>query len=98
MSAEQLQIVVDANYLIAMGYGHVWSAKVRQVIAGTLPDRELQLSLSDNSGGKLYGGLFQDEPVVGAKLTLHKLDKRPAALIGFVAADGTIWKLDEVSP
>lgn len=97
MPAEQLQIVVDASYIIGMGYGHIWKATVREVLAGTLPDREIKLSLLDNSSGTLYGGQFRSGKVDGARLTLRKIEERPAALVGFVAADGTIWQLADVS-
>lgn len=45
-----------------------------------------------------YGGHFTGMKVEGLRLTLRKVEERPAALSGFVAEDGTVWKLDEQDP
>jgi hypothetical protein len=97
MSTPELQIVVDAEYLMGMGYGHVWKARVREVKAGTLADPEVSLSTFPNGDGARYGGRFKGLGTEqGVTLSLRRIAKRPAALVGFVAKDGTIWEVVEV--
>lgn len=99
MAAEQLTIIADARYVIPMGYGNIWKATVRQVVAGTLIDDQIQLSLFNNSDGRLYNGHFRSGgEATGVRLTFRRIAERPGALVGFVAKDGAIWELSEVSP
>lgn len=94
MSTSKLEIVVDAKHLRAMGYGHIWRATVRDVVAGELADPTVDLRTFDDAGGDLYQGRFRaPDEQREVTLTLRRIAERPAALAGFVAADGTIWKL-----
>jgi hypothetical protein len=89
-SAARLTLVVDLTYVIAMGYGHRWKGTVREVRGGTLADPTINLSLM----GTDYGGVL---PCCDAKsglvLEVEPIAKAPAALEGFVAADGTVYQL-----
>jgi hypothetical protein len=95
-TAAELTIVVDARYVIAMGYGVSWSATVRQVVEGTLPDRQIRLRLLENGDGHLYKGRFRGREEKGVKLRLRRLPKDDIATQGFNAADGTGWELIEI--
>ncbi len=97
MTKPELEIVVDAKHAMAMGYGHAWKAAVREVVSGALADKEISLRTAVNREGTRYGGHFkavEDQP--GVRLTLKRIPARPAALVGFVAADGTIWEIVDV--
>ena len=66
----------------------------REVGSGALADRALHLITFVDDDGAAYGGRFRTlTEQRGVTLTLHRLAARPAALAGFVAADGTIWEL-----
>ena len=94
MTKPELEIVVDAKHAMAMGYGHGWKATVREVVAGELADQEIVLRTVVNREGTRYGGHFKTvDDERGVTLTLRRIPERPAALVGFVAADGTIWEL-----
>jgi hypothetical protein len=90
----ELEIVIDAKYVRAMGYGHIWTATVRRVVGGELADPSVALRTFDDVDGDLYHGRFQARAEQReVTLTLRRVAERPAALAGFVAADGTIWQL-----
>jgi hypothetical protein len=94
MPTPALEIVVDATFVADVGYGLVWKATVRQVGAGALADQTLHLTTFGDPDGAQYHGHFRETTEQrGVKLTLHRVAKRPAALAGFVAADGTIWEI-----
>ena len=97
-SRVRLTIVVDAKYEYPMGYGHVWNAKVRKVVDGTLTDRTVEVSLYPNADGRKYAGRFRsvrgDEKSV--RLRLRRGAEMPAALEGFRTSDGTVWELIDV--
>jgi hypothetical protein len=96
MSTPELQIVVDANYVFGMGYGNVWKATVREVKSGALADTEIDLNTFTNEDGARYGGRFKNPGEErGVTLILRRIQRRPAALIGFEAKDGTIWEIVE---
>ena len=93
-SSELTEVVIDAQYVIGMGYGHVWRARVREGQRPPFGDSSFDLSLFDNSSGVDYGGRFADfNPQVEVHLTLRQIATRPAALAGFVSEDGTIWQV-----
>ena len=92
--SDHLVLVVDTDRPIPIGYGYKWHATVKRVIKGTLPDAEVWLSVH---GADVYGGHFQCcAPEQGVEVTLRRIAKRPAALGGFVAKDGTIWEIVDV--
>jgi hypothetical protein len=96
-SSAELEIVIDARYVRGMGYGYVWRATVKQVVAGTLADGEIELRTRMDPSGAFYGGRFSklvDQD--GVTLALRRIASRPAALVGFVAKDGTIWEVVSV--
>jgi hypothetical protein len=94
MSTAELEIVIDAQHVRGMGYGHVWKATVTRVVAGELVDQEIELRTRMDPGGSFYGGRFKDlDPQKGVTLTLRRIPSRPVALVGFVAKDGTIWEI-----
>ena len=87
----ELQIVIDASYVVDVGFGRAWKATVR---SGALAQPAFKLTTFADVTGELYGGRFRDTTEQrGVTLTLQRVAKRPAALAGFVAADGTIWEL-----
>jgi hypothetical protein len=92
----ELIIIVDARYFLAMGYGHVWKANVRNVVDGTLKDSVIELSLLDNHEGRKYAGRFRGGEEVAVRLRLRRVPELPIALQGFVGKDGTIWELIDV--
>jgi len=94
--APELTLIVDAKYSLPMGYGAFWSVTVREVAQGTLPDRQFQLSLAEDPDHRHYGSRFNFRDEVGVKLRFYREPDRPAALTGFVAADGTTWSLIDV--
>lgn len=95
MSSSELEIIVDAEYLRAMGYGHLWRATVREVVAGQLADPIVELRAFDDEDGEIYHGRLRARDAQrGVTLLLRRIAARPAALTGFVAADGTIWELE----
>ena len=97
MTTPELEIVVDANHAMAMGYGHAWKATVREVVTGELADPQLNLLTLANASGTFYHGRFQKlDEQHGVKLTFRRIPQRPAALAGFVAKDGTIWEIVDV--
>lgn len=96
MSTPELEITIDATHVGDIGYGRVWNATVRAVGAGALPDQTIKLTTFANAKGDFYHGHFRlPDEQRGVKLTFRKIPKRPAALAGFIAKDGTIWELVE---
>lgn len=94
MSNPELEIVVDVTHVREGGYGHTWQATVREVRHGALADATVQLSTVGNDRGGRYGGHFRTKDAeAGVTLLLERVATRPPALAGFVATDGTIWRI-----
>ncbi len=94
MSTAELRIVVDATFVADLGYGLAWKATVREVGAGALADHAIHLTTFGDDDGATYGGHFRGAAEQrGVTLTFQRVAAQPAALAGFVAADGTIWEL-----
>jgi hypothetical protein len=92
--SDRLVLVVDTDRPIEMGYGYEWHATIKRVVEGTLPDTEVWISVH---GADVYGGHFQCcAPEQGVEVALRRIPKRPTALVGFAAKDGTIWEIVDV--
>ena len=86
---DSLTLVVDVSAPIPIGYGNAWHAEVRKVVAGALADPHVLLSAFETE-------LPCCGPHPQVEVTLRRVPNRPAALAGFVAADGTIWEMVSV--
>lgn len=97
--SSELTLVVDATYARSTGYGHVWTAAVRRVVDGSLADHEIDLSLFDDLEGAKYAGRFRSlDRETAVTIHFRRIATRPAAFVGFTAADGTLWQVAGVEP
>jgi hypothetical protein len=91
-SSEGLTLVIDAEPSIPIGYGHTWKCAVREVVDGELSDSEITISTYGTVD--IYDGYFHfTESYDALYVTFERLEERPAALSGFKAADGAIWRI-----
>jgi hypothetical protein len=90
-----LELEIDTTYGLPTGWGMDWATTVRRVLVGQLADPIIALSTFNDPD--IYSGHFTCcAPESGLIVGFVRLAEHPGTLSGFIAADGTIWKLISV--
>jgi hypothetical protein len=89
----ELVLVVDAEYNLSHGWGHVFRCTVKKVVAGELPDEAVSVSVYGTVD--LYGGLLAPfcryENLIMGFARVPDRDYGPPP--GFRDAEGTYWEV-----
>jgi len=96
---EQLILVVTASYMGAVGFGELFGCEISRVLAGTIDEFRLRLSIlpSDKDTLKFISEhLHPDEIEIG--FTVNRKDEpySLSPISGFVDKSRTSWKIEFV--
>ncbi|MBN2381066.1 hypothetical protein JXM67_14810 [candidate division WOR-3 bacterium] len=93
-----LTVLVDADYTLSHGWGHVFSCKVKDVLKGKLEDSVFGLSVYATI--KLYGDLLLPFKEYHDLMLTFKLnpERKYGPPPGFKDFEGNYWELENVKP
>ena len=95
-SSDQLILVVAAYYKGAVGFGEIFDCEIKGLLAGTLDESKIHLSILAGDKDKLRfisEHLYPEEIEIG--FVLHQRDEKysMAPISGFVDRSKTSWKI-----
>lgn len=90
-------VVVDADCGMSFDTGQQWKARVRAVESGSLGDTDI-VFIAAKEEIPAFAGHFRTCQERGVKLRMHRVNGGVPSTYTFLAADGTDWIIDGVTP
>lgn len=92
----ELILVVTASYVGAIGYGDLYECQIRKIIAGTINESSIRLSILAGDKEKsdfLSSHLYPMEVEIGFAIIRKDEPYRLAPISGFVDKDKASWEI-----
>lgn len=96
---ERLILVVAASYKGAVGFGEIFDCEIRRVLAGTIDEPRIQLSILAGDRDKLefiLNHLSPEEIEIGFKFNRKDEPYSMSPISGFVDGSKTSWEIEYI--